>query len=162
MPLAAVSPKRLLFICTGNFYRSRFAEAVFNHLAETRGLHWWAFSRGLAIHWAEGYISEFTRQALAVRKIELRHTGAGRVQLSEADLRSADLIIALKDEEHRPMLTNMFPEWTSKIVFWDVSDLPHSPDVALPAIEKEVWKLADELEQADQAAAAEPVADQTS
>jgi protein-tyrosine phosphatase len=145
MPDPAASPKRLLFICTGNFYRSRFAEAVFNHIAEERGLHWWAFSRGLAIHWAEGYISEHTRQALAHRKIELRHTGAGRVQLSEADLQSADLIIALKDEEHRPMLTCMFPAWTSKVVFWDVSDLPHSPDVALPAIEREVRKLADEL-----------------
>jgi protein-tyrosine phosphatase len=147
-------PKRVLFICTGNFYRSRFAEAVFNHLAEARGLGWWAFSRGLAIHWAEGYISEHTRQALAVRGIELRHTGPGRVQLSTADLQSADLIIALKDEEHRPMLTNLFPDWTSKVVFWDVSDLPHSPDVALPAIEKQVRKLVDELAQANAAALA--------
>jgi protein-tyrosine phosphatase len=149
MSASPPSPKRLLFICTGNFYRSRFAEAVFNHLAEERGLCWWAFSRGLAIHWAEGYISEHTRQALADRGIELRHTGPGRVQLSEADLRSADLIVALKDEEHRPMLACMFPEWTSKIVFWDVSDLPHSPEVALPAIEREVRKLAAELERAE-------------
>jgi protein-tyrosine phosphatase len=149
MPPHPASPKRLLFICTGNFYRSRFAEAVFNHLAEERGLRWWAFSRGLAIHWAEGFISEHTRHALAERGINLRHTGAGRVQLSEADLQSADLIIALKDEEHRPMLTNLFPAWPAKVVFWDVSDLPHSPDVALPAIEQEVRKLADELEQAD-------------
>jgi protein-tyrosine phosphatase len=149
MPSHLASPKHLLFICTGNFYRSRFAEAVFNHLAEQRGLRWWAFSRGLAIHWAEGYISEYTRQALAERGIELRHTGPGRVQLSEADLESADLIIALKDEEHRPMLTNLFPAWASKVVFWDVSDLPHSPEVALPAIEREVRRLADELEQAD-------------
>jgi protein-tyrosine phosphatase len=146
------SLKRVLFICTGNFYRSRFAEAVFNHLAEERDLGWWAFSRGLAIHWADGYISEHTREALSVRGIELRHTGAGRVQLSEADLKSADLIIALKDEEHRPMLTCQFPEWTSKVVFWDVSDLPHSPDVALPAIEREVRKLVDELVQANVAA----------
>ncbi len=143
------SPKRLLFICTGNFYRSRFAEAVFNHLAEERDLGWWAFSRGLAIHWAEGFISEHTREALAERGIDLRHTGAGRVQLSEADLASATMIIALKDEEHRPMLTNLFPAWTAKVVFWDVSDLPHSPDVALPAIEREVRRLVDEIERAD-------------
>jgi protein-tyrosine phosphatase len=152
MPVRPLPLKRVLFICTGNFYRSRFAEAVFNHLAEERGLGWWAFSRGLAIHWADGYISEHTRQALAFRKIELRHTGAGRVQLSEADLKSADLIIALKDEEHRPMLTCQFPAWTPKVVFWDVSDLPHSPDVALPAIEREVRKLIDELAQANAAA----------
>ena len=153
MPAHLASPKRVLFICTGNFYRSRFAEAVFNHLAEERGMHWWAFSRGLAIPWAEGYISGHTREALAQRKIALRHTGAGRVQLSEADLQSADLIIALKDEEHRPMLTQLFPMWPSKVVFWDVSDLPHSPEAALPAIEVEVRKLVDELERADAVAA---------
>ena len=153
MPSSKATLKRLLFICTGNFYRSRFAEAVFNHLAEERGLPWWAFSRGLAIHWAEGYISEFTREALVERRIELRHTGPGRVQLSEADLKSADLIIALKDEEHRPMLASQFPEWPSKVVFWDVSDLPHSPDVALPAIEQAVRKLADELEKGEAVAA---------
>jgi protein-tyrosine phosphatase len=149
MPPHPAPPKRLLFICTGNFYRSRFAEAVFNHLAQERGLGWWAFSRGLAIHWAEGFISEHTRQALADRGIDLRHTGAGRVQLSEEDLQSADLIIALKDEEHRPMLTCLFPAWTSKVVFWDVSDLPHSPEVALPAIEREVRHLVDKLARAD-------------
>ena len=43
----------LLFICTGNYYRSRFAEAVFNHHAKQRGLPWRAFSRGLAIHPAD-------------------------------------------------------------------------------------------------------------
>ena len=41
---------RVLFVCTGNYYRSRFAEAVFNHLAAARGLPWRAVSRGLAVH----------------------------------------------------------------------------------------------------------------
>ena len=139
-------PKRLLFICTGNFYRSRFAEAVFNHLAEERGLPWRASSRGLAIHLADGFISEYTREALAARGIDLRHTPAGRVQLAERDLESADLVIALKDGEHRPMMTELFPAWTPKVVFWDISDLPYNPEMALPAIEREVYKLADELQ----------------
>src|SRR5207249_1727138 len=44
----------ILFVCTGNFYRSRFAEAVFNHYAKQRQSPWRAFSRGLAVHLAEG------------------------------------------------------------------------------------------------------------
>ena len=140
------NPKRLLFVCTGNFYRSRFAEAVFNHQAERKGLPWEAFSRGLAIHWAEGFISEHTRLALATRGIDLRHTPAGRVQLSEADLQKADLIIAMSDLEHRPMLSRMFPLWYEKIVYWQVMDIPDSlPEVALPAIELLVNELVIEL-----------------
>ena len=80
------SKQHMLFICTGNVYRSRFAEAVFNHHAEQREIPWTAFSRGLAVHLTEEDLSPFTAGALASRQIELRHTGASRKQLSETDL----------------------------------------------------------------------------
>ncbi len=137
---------RVLFICTGNYYRSRFAEAMFNQLSEERGLPWRAFSRGLMAHLAPGPISEHTRDGLAARGIPLRHTAEESAQVTELDLQAAGLIIALKDAEHRPMFAQQFPEWTEKVVFWDVTDLPDSqPEVALPAIEKEVRALIDSL-----------------
>ena len=40
--------KTVLFLCTGNYYRSRFAEILFNHLAGQSKLAWRADSRGLA------------------------------------------------------------------------------------------------------------------
>ncbi len=40
-------PKTVVFVCTGNFYRSRFSEYLFNALAKTSGLYWNATSRGL-------------------------------------------------------------------------------------------------------------------
>ena len=45
----AKNVKTVLFLCTGNYYRSRFAEELFNHEAERAGLHWIAQSRGLAL-----------------------------------------------------------------------------------------------------------------
>ncbi|MBN2191381.1 MAG: hypothetical protein JW751_01075 [Polyangiaceae bacterium] len=39
---------QVLFLCTGNYYRSRFAEAVFSHGASQRAVGWRALSRGLA------------------------------------------------------------------------------------------------------------------
>jgi protein-tyrosine phosphatase len=41
--------KTVLFLCTGNYYRSRFAEELFNHEAERASLPWIAQSRGLAL-----------------------------------------------------------------------------------------------------------------
>src|ERR1700732_3059212 len=41
--------KTVLFLCTGNYYRSRFAEILFNSVAGKMGLAWRASSRGLAL-----------------------------------------------------------------------------------------------------------------
>src|SRR6516164_10580364 len=39
----------VLFLCTGNYYRSRFAEVLFNSVAGKMGLPWRASSRGFAL-----------------------------------------------------------------------------------------------------------------
>jgi protein-tyrosine phosphatase len=139
---------RVLFICTGNYYRSRFAEAVFNHYAEELNLPWQAFSRGLAIHLLppEFVLSPQTQEHLALRQIDLRHTAPDKVKLAEEDLLSADVIIALKDDEHRPMIRTQFPAWEDRITFWDVGDQPEvRPEDGLPSIEKQVIALIEEL-----------------
>ena len=41
------SMKKILFLCTGNYYRSRLAEELFNHLAIKNDLPWRAWSEGL-------------------------------------------------------------------------------------------------------------------
>ena len=143
---------RVLFICTGNYYRSRFAEAVFNHHAEALRLPWRAFSRGLATHLVppEFILSPHTEQHLNLRNMDLRHTASYRKQLSEEDLAAAQIIVALKDEEHRPMVRTQFPHWEDRVNFWDVGDQPEvTPDDGLSAIEKLVVDLVGELSGAE-------------
>jgi protein-tyrosine phosphatase len=138
--------QRILFICTGNYYRSRFAEAVFNHHAKVEGIAWTAFSRGLAIHLAEGALSVFTSDALKARQIDLLHTAPGRVQLQENDLKEAARCIALDSREHLPMMQAQFPRWANKIKYWDVPDMPFRVSAeALPEIEARVSRLIHEL-----------------
>jgi protein-tyrosine phosphatase len=140
------SNQRLLFICTGNFYRSRFAEAIFNHHAEQRRIAWTAFSRGLAIHLAEGYLSSFAAEALKARQIGLRHTGLSRMQLIETDLDNSTRRIALDRSEHFTMMAKLFPGWENRIEYWEVPDLPYrSAEQALPEIERKVIQLLDEV-----------------
>lgn len=139
--------QQLLFICTANYYRSRFAEAVFNHHAEQRALGWRAFSRGLNIDAVpEGTLSRAAAVALEARGIGLHHTGPTRIQISQQDLLDADLAIGLKQDEHRPMLERAFPELVGRVVFWDVDDLPLlASEEALPRIERQVLELLSNL-----------------
>ena len=138
--------KRILFICTGNYYRSRFAEAVFNYHAELQQISWSAFSRGLAVHLAEGYLSPLTLLALDEREIELRHTGADRQQLSITDLLHSDRRIALDRTEHFAMMREQFPDWADKIEYRDVPDVRFESHLrALPEIERRTFQLLKEV-----------------
>ena len=138
--------KHLLFLCSGNFYRSRFAEAVFNHLAIQRNLPWRAFSRGLAIWMAEGDLSPFTEDALHQRGIDRSLTGPTRVRLSEPDLQRAHKIIAVKEAEHRKLMREQFPAWEQRVDYWAIDDLDCAqPEDALPLLEARVHALADAL-----------------
>ena len=133
----------VLFVCTGNVYRSRFAEALFNHHAEEGALGWCAFSRGLAPHLAEEpHLAPETRDALEARGIDLHHTAATKTPLAEADLRLAHLIIGLSEQEHAPMVRRQFPDWSEQFNFWQVEDIAlWDPERALGAIETEVRTL---------------------
>ena len=55
--------RTVLFLCTGNYYRSRFAEIVFNSLAREAGLAWRAESRGLAVERGAGNVGPLSAHA---------------------------------------------------------------------------------------------------
>jgi protein-tyrosine-phosphatase len=47
--MAKRSEKTVLFLGTGNYYRSRFAEVLFNSVADRTDLPWEASCRGIAL-----------------------------------------------------------------------------------------------------------------
>src|SRR4051812_34757036 len=99
--------RTVLFLCTGNYFRSRFAEHLFNHLAAGRGLAVRALSAGLAptCHTRNpGPLSPHTIQALEGRGIALPSPARGPADVTEDQFASCDLVVALKEAEHRPWM----------------------------------------------------------
>lgn len=78
-------PNTILFICTGNYYRSRYAEIYFNHLVSKIDLDWRAFSRGLEASAGrnEGAISKFALKRLAQRELSPGDPARFPMQLEE-------------------------------------------------------------------------------
>jgi protein-tyrosine phosphatase len=129
--------KKLLFICTGNYYRSRYAEIFFNEWVGQHDLPWRATSRGLRFSGNNiGHISPYVLQRLDDINPALQGDFRSPIILQESDLQSADLIIAMKESEHKPMMEAMFPMWHDWIAYWDIDDVDiRPPDVVLPLLE---------------------------
>lgn len=147
-------PRQILFLCTGNFYRSRFAEIVFNLLAKQEEIDYVATSRALALElgiFNFGPISSHTRRGLAARGIALPEPVRRPVQCDEADLQCAYRIIALKEAEHRRFLTERYPGWPDRVEYWHVHDLDQAaPEQALAQIERNVAALVEQLRTEDE------------
>ncbi|MGO8744900.1 MAG: low molecular weight phosphatase family protein [Thermoguttaceae bacterium] len=139
--------KEVIFVCTANYYRSRFCEYLFNALAKKSGLRWRATSRGLQAWMVanEGPISRFTVERLTEMGIPFDGERFP-MQLSQADLDNADLVVAVKKVEHHAMMRAQFPAWADRIEFWHVDDIDcATPDEALPECEACVRSLAGRL-----------------
>jgi Low molecular weight phosphotyrosine protein phosphatase len=71
--------KTVLFLCTGNYYRSRFAEELFNHEAERASLPWIAQSRGLALERGANNVGPIAPVVLhALKELTISARGANR------------------------------------------------------------------------------------
>src|SRR5262245_61083356 len=133
--------KTVLFLCTGNYYRSRFAEVLLNSVAGKMGLPWRASSRGLALE--RGVHNVGPLAAAAVQALEALGGRAAEAvnrpaaPVTAAALQPAALPVALKQGEHLPLLQERFPAWAGKVEFWHVDDAPE----VLALIEQEVMGL---------------------
>jgi len=131
----------VMFLCTGNYYRSRFAEILFNSLAEKMDLPWQASSRGLALERGTnnvGPIAVTTRETLLARGVPSGDAFTRMpMSVTNEDFQNAVRVVALKQSEHLPLMQDRFPLWADKIEYWDIDDVPG----VLDQVEKEVMSF---------------------
>jgi protein-tyrosine phosphatase len=145
--------RHVLFLCTGNYYRSRYAEELFNHLAAGKALAWRAYSRGAAEQGSPdniGPMSRFAHEALYAAGIAPEGALRNPQPATLVDFEKADLIVGLKDLEHRPLIKQRFPEVAGRVIYWNVDDVDFAhPSVALPMIDNHVRELIETLSSPD-------------
>ncbi len=144
-----MSKKRILFLCTGNYYRSRYAEELFNHLAVQSNLDWEATSRALAIERGAANVGPIARTTVAALIAdEISPSGADRMPLActADDLAAAEMIVAVKEDEHRELLAVRFTGWEDRVTYWHVHDIDMAhPDDALAQLKQHVTDLARQI-----------------
>jgi protein-tyrosine phosphatase len=137
--------QRLLFLCTGNYYRSRFAHELWSHLERATPTGWRAESGALSLAATGGNLgamSPHALRALEVRGIQLTDRGRMPRLAEKADFALSERIVAMSGREHRPMIASRFPDWVDAVEYWDVEDMDVCPpELALPRIESRVHEL---------------------
>ncbi len=130
--------KRVLFVCSGNYYRSRLAEILFNHEAATAGIPWEADSRGLLDTKELKGLSEHSVRYLQQAKLEnLATDPRNPLAMDVEDFTGADLVVAMCEGEHRSMIEQKFASIAKamhkadKLRYWNVRDIPGRPHAIL-------------------------------
>jgi len=139
--------RTVLFLCTGNYYRSRFAEIYFNWHVQQSGLPWRAESRGLDLDPTNvGHMSRYTAARLREVGIDLQPYWRSPLDVSDQDLADSHHIVAVKQAEHRPLMDRRFPQHVHRVEFWHVHDIDYAlPSQAIPQLEEEVHRLIERL-----------------
>ncbi|MEI6563235.1 MAG: low molecular weight phosphatase family protein [bacterium] len=118
-------PTHILFVCTGNFYRSRFAEEYFNYKAKQLGLACRAESRGtIVVPGADPGppgMSPTTLVKLEERGIKPAGTNRCRMALSTNDISRFDVFVALNGAEQLEAMKRVgYP--AQRTISWDIQD----------------------------------------
>lgn len=143
-----INVNTVLFLCSGNYYRSRFAEELFNRKAAARGVPWKADSAGLDLNPNNrGPVSSLVLDRLEKLGIDPLHRNRFPRPAESIDLEIAGVVVAMSYREHYGLMRRVFPGFVSKARYWDVGDTGDmSSAEALKTIEQQVDDLVDELQ----------------
>ena len=134
---------KVLFVCTANIHRSRFAEEVFNYFSEKNKKSASAFSAGLRV--GDYNFRKIYYPALDnLEKFNILPKRADElsVHINNIDLNQYDRLICMDKNEHKPMVQSDSHLSTFKFEYWDITDMPKvDSNISLPKCYKQVESL---------------------
>mgnify|MGYP006139749387 CR=1 FL=1 len=146
--------KQICFVCTGNLYRSKYAEACFNYLCiQNNVTDIRAFSRGFKAQPTEKYehgeaftipvrLAIPTYDRMVSRKIPFCLIGPTNQILDEYDCASSDKIILMNKDEHMPWMQERFSDHLDKVECLGIGDKNYLPE---HGYEGPAWEVDDAL-----------------
>ncbi|WP_370980529.1 low molecular weight phosphatase family protein [Agaribacterium sp. ZY112] len=143
--------KKILFLCTGNYYRSRFSEEYFNYHCKERKLNWSADSMGIQRDFTgNGNVGPIAAQTLAkLDELGINPQAHTRMpkHVQTEHFNEYDRVIAVSIDEHEPMMKLIWSDSElEKIEFFEVEDLHiYGHEVAFPILIKSLDKLISDL-----------------
>ena len=138
---------RVLFLCTGNYYRSRLAEELLHYHAKRVDLSIECYSAGLGNipnPSNPGPIGIVALEYLQARGIGSLTRARHPKKCAPSDIQAADIIVCMNEREHRATFEKQARLFLDhkQIVYWHVPDLEEDPELVGPGlIEGEVRGL---------------------
>ena len=135
----SVKKVRILFLCTGNYYRSRLAEELFRYHAREADFEIECDSAGLgkipnpSNPGTIGIAALEYLQKQGIRSLSLaRHPK----QWTPSDIQTADIIVCMNEREHKVMLESQARPFLNHrhIVYWSIPDVEEDPDLIGPGL----------------------------
>lgn len=138
--------RRVIFICTGNYYRSRYAEIYFNARVPAYS-GYYAASYGFRLSPQNpGTIAPCLLDRLRSHQSVFADQMRAPRQLQAQELTATDRVIVLDETEHRPYVEQDLPTWRTRVTYWHIPDVNDMPvEQALQLIELEVDALLRQL-----------------
>jgi len=139
--------KKVLFVCTANIHRSRFAEEVFNFFCTKHNKDYHAFSAGLRVgDYSYRKIYFPALENLKIFNIIPKRPNDLSKHIKDVNLENYDKIICMDEDEHKPMV-NSDPKLSNyNFEYWNITDMPKvDSNVSLPICYKKVENLLNEM-----------------
>jgi protein-tyrosine phosphatase len=114
----------ILFICTGNWYRSRFAESYLKSKGYKHVL-----SRGVNVNNNKKRKYREIHKQSSLVKNKLKELGLEKYinnktpkQLTENDMLKSNKIILINKKEHYSYIIKKYPKYKNKLIVWNIRD----------------------------------------
>lgn len=112
---------KVMFVCTGNYFRSKFCECYLNAISKSKDTTYYSCGIDVTYPGNIGEVSVHTKSYLMELGIDF--STSTKDDISVYDLDEFDTIYVMNLEEHYHFMNSRYPQFMSKCIFLDFKDI---------------------------------------